>query len=48
MRQSIPSVSIETCAAVIVTVPLAACGHTNRALGSSSLFAYRHRPWPSQ
>ena len=48
MRQSIPSVSIETWAWVIVTVPLPACGHTNLALGSSSRFAYRHRPWPSQ
>ena len=48
MRQSIPSVSIETWAWVSVTVPLPVCGHTNRALGSSSRFAYRHRPWPSQ
>ena len=37
--QSIPSNSIETCAAVIVTVPLPVCGQTNRACGSSSRLA---------
>jgi hypothetical protein len=29
MRQSIPSNSIDSCAAVSVTTPLAACGQTN-------------------
>jgi hypothetical protein len=39
MRQSIPSNSIDTWAAVRVMVPLSACGQTNRARGSSSRLA---------
>ena len=39
IRPSMPSSSIETCAAVIVTVPLSVCGQTNRAPGNSSRLA---------
>ena len=44
-RQSIPSSSIENCAAVSATDPSRACGHRN--LPRSSRLANRHRPWPS-
>ncbi len=40
--QSIPSSSIESCARLNETVPLAACGHTKRP--RSSRLANRHRP----
>ncbi len=39
MRQSIPSSSIEICAAVIVTVPLSICGPRDRARDNSSRLA---------
>ena len=44
-RQSMPSSSIDNCARVNETVPLAACGHTKRP--RSSRFANRHNPSPS-
>ncbi len=44
-RQSIPSKSIESCAAVSDAEPSFACGHTNRP--RSRRLAKRHRPWPS-
>jgi hypothetical protein len=34
LRQSIPSSSIESCARVKETLPLSACGHTNRPRSS--------------
>ena len=44
-RQSMPSNSIDNCARVSETVPLAACGHTKRP--RSSRFANKHNPSPS-
>ena len=44
-RQSMPSSSIDNCARVSETVPLVACGHTNRP--RSSRFANKHNPSPS-
>ncbi len=44
-RQSIPSSSIDNCARVNETVPLAACGQTKRP--RSNRFANKHNPSPS-
>src|SRR5450830_545934 len=43
-RQSMPSSSIDSCACVSMTVPLAACGQMKRP--RSSRLASRHRPSP--
>src|ERR1700678_2735106 len=43
-RQSIPSSNIESCAALIDTAPLCACGHTN--LPSLKRLQKRHIPSP--
>ena len=45
LHQSIPSSSIESCARVSETLPLSACGHTNRP--RSSRFENRQSPSPS-
>jgi hypothetical protein len=44
-RQSIPSSSIDNCAALNATAPQVACGHTNRP--RSRRLAKRHSPSPS-
>ena len=45
LRQSMPSSSIDSCARVSETLPLSACGHTNRP--RSSRFENRQSPSPS-
>ncbi len=45
IRQSIPSISIASCARLRLTMPFVAEGHTNRP--PSSRLVNRQAPWPS-